>query len=234
MTMSTTSNLQDVVRLLQSSLETWDRANESLRGRRKDAAVCEFLTITRQLGTGAADVACLVSAQIGWPVFDRELLSAMTENDESREKVYARLDERDVGWLEQMMSLLIVGAFKPHDYFPRLTRTILTLARGAPAIFIGRGADLILPADHGLRVRLVAPLAQRAAAYAEMKGIDAATARSEVQRVDHERADFVRRHFPGKADDPTRTDLVINMRNFGAADAAYLIIDALRRRGLVD
>lgn len=231
---STSGSLHDVVRLLQSSLETWDRANDSVRTRRKDGTVCEFLAITRQVGAGAADVARIVSDRTGWPVFDRELLQAMTDDDESRAAVYARLDERDVGWIEQVLSLLLVGSFKPHDYFPRLVRTILTLARGASAIFIGRGADLILPADHGLRVRLVAPVSQRIAAYGARMKLDPEAARAVVQRIDQERADFVRRHFPSKADDPTRTDLAINMKYFGAKDAAELILDAMNRRGIIE
>ena len=79
--------------------------------------------------------------------------------------------------------------------------SVLALARQGPAIFLGRAADLILPHDRGLRVRLLAPEETRVSEHARQGGCDEDAARTSIGTVEQERTDFIRHHF-------TRTDLV--------------------------
>ncbi len=124
--------------------------------------VCDFVCISRAVGSGGSQVATLLGEQLGWPMFDREILQVMARDDKVRTRLFEHLDERDVGWLEDAVRWLIRGASRPEDYFHRLTETILALARQGRAVFLGRGADLILPRDRGLRVRIIASIGRRA------------------------------------------------------------------------
>jgi cytidylate kinase len=122
--------------------------------------------------------------------------------------------------------------FVKNDYFHKLTRTVLSLARQGHAIFLGRGIDLILPPTVGFRVRLVAPLEKCVERYAKLFQLTPEQARGEVIRLEQQRSEFVRHHFGIGAAEPTRNDLVINMARWTSAQAVELILSARRILGV--
>jgi hypothetical protein len=195
--------------------------------------VADFLTISRAVGSGGRQVATLLGERLKWPVFDREILQSMAGDDRVRAQLYEQMDERDVSWLEDAVHWLIRGEFRKEDYFHRLTETVLALARRGHAIFLGRGADLILPPDRGLRVRITASLEERARRFALANNITEAMARDEVERVDNERREFRRHHFGPAASEQARYDLVLVMDRFTPAQAVELLVTALRLRGIM-
>jgi cytidylate kinase len=148
----------------------------------------------------------------------------MAGNDSLRKQVYASMDERDLSWCEEALrSFLDPNAFK-NDYFHQLTKTILSLVRQGNAVFVGRGADLILPPDAGLRVRIIAPLEMRIRNLALRQGTSEDQARKDVEKLEMERAQYVRRHFHADVHDDRRYDLVINLRRISPTQAAEIIL----------
>lgn len=194
--------------------------------------VCDFVTLSRSIGSGGRSVAAALGQRLGWPVFDRELLHAMAEDDAVRMRIYQAFDERDRSWLEAAVHWLMRGELRSEDYFYRLSETVLALARREPVIFVGRGCDHILPRDRGLRVWITAGFDRRAAAIAERTGVTPEAARAEVRRVDTERSEFRRAHFGRQADDVTNFDLVLSMDRWTPAQAAGLIVTALDAAGV--
>lgn len=231
--MRTTSLAPMTQRLVERQLRNWELARGSGAPRRDARQVYDFITISRQMASGGADVAIRLGEQLGLAVFGKEVLQTMASDDAVRARLYEWVDERDASWLEQFLDYLLRGRFPPHDYFYRLTRTVLTIARGAPAIFVGRGADQILPRDHGLRVRVVAPFEQRVERYARREGLEREAAVVQVRRIDRERAEFIQRHFHRDINDPTRADLTINMEHLSTEAAVRVIKLALVERGIV-
>jgi cytidylate kinase len=228
-------NNPGIAKIVEKQMRNWELA----RGQQvaptavPAPAVREFVTISRNVGSGGSDVATLLGERLRWPVFDREILHAMAGDDVVRARLYARLDERDQSWLEDTLHWLIEGELRKDDYFYRLTETILALARQGTAVFLGRSADLILPRDHGLRVRIIAPLPQRIHAFAVRRNMPEGMARVEVERIDQQRVDFRRHHFGPGANDDTCHDLVVNLSRCTTAQAVELIAAALRIRGLL-
>lgn len=156
----------------------------------------------------------------------------MAGDDELRQRVYRFMDERDLSWWEDAMRPLLEPEFARNDYFHQLCRTVLSLARQGQAIFVGRGADRILPQDEGFRVRLVAPPAMRIERWAERHGVGRDGAKQELQRREKERADFLRHHFGIAPDDPTRSDVVVNLGRLSEDQAVEAILAVRRiRRG---
>ncbi|MDP6503390.1 MAG: cytidylate kinase family protein, partial [Planctomycetota bacterium] len=117
----------------------------------------EFVTISRTLGSGGNDIAHLLGQQIGWPVIDNEIIQVMARDDDTRERLYDSLDERDRGWVEDFLHTILDRDYHWNDYFKNLVETVASISRQGQAIFLGRGADLILPKHIGLRIRVVAP-----------------------------------------------------------------------------
>lgn len=218
--------------LVERQMRNWELARrQRVRPKKRaDVSVEDFVCVSRQVGTDGGKVAVLVGEELGWPVFDREILDAMAGDDEISRKVYESMDGRDLDWWEESLRSLMRSEFVRNDYFRRLCETLLSLARQGHCVFLGRGADLILPADRGFRVRLVAPLADRIEFFSQTHGLTAAEAKGQMGRIELARHKFFRHHFGVDVDDPVRYDMTINLARSSAAEAAELILQARKLR----
>ncbi len=227
-----------IEKLVEKQMRNWGLAR-SQRVTPPDAEPPEvepFVAISRPVGSdglGGANIPAAVGERLGWPVFDKEILHAMSADDRIREQLYANMDERDLSWFEESVRALMHGEFKKNDYFRRLTETVLAIARQGRTVFVGRAADLILPRDRGLCVRLSASRTRCLENYARQKGADLDQAREEVEQIERERAEFVEHHFKIKPGDPARHDLTINLDRFTPQQAVELILTTLKMRGIV-
>ncbi len=190
------------------------------------------IAISRTYGSGGVTVAGMVAAQLGWPLWDREILDLMARQSEGRMKteVLESLDERRGGVVANFLSSL-VGNTDDLTYTYLLPRAIHHIAR-QDAVILGRGAYLLVPG--ALRILLEAPWQSRVERIMEMHNLTAAEARKLIERRDRERGEFlqeVRRKFgshpPGGAEEP-EYDLVVNTAHLGHAIAAELILLAAR------
>jgi cytidylate kinase len=190
----------------------------------------ECVCISREAGAGGSEVARMLGEKLGWAVFDQELLHMMAGDDAARERVYASMDERDMTWFENVLRSFADPDFRKNDYLHKLSQAMLSIARQGHAVFLGRGANRLLPRSAILSVRLVAPLDVRIARYAERRSLDRAAARKQVEKVETERAQFILRHFHTRVDDAVNYDLIINTGSFAPPAAVELISTALRMR----
>ena len=220
-----------VSRLVERQMRNWELA----MAQRPVTHDCgqqlhDFVALSQAAGTGGEVIAQLLAERLGWPLFDKQLLLAMAHDDELRARVFASVDERDMGWLEQIFRPLEDRAIVRSDYFHCLTQTVLYLVRHGNAVFLGRGADLILPKGVGLRVRLVAPLAERIARVSRQRQLSEQQALEELELAEQERASWLRHHFHDAADDPARFDLVLSCGTFSVHQVLDLIIEAMCKR----
>lgn len=185
----------------------------------------DFICVSRMVGVGDA-VSNLLADRLGWPIFDRQILSLMAGDDARRRQVYASMDQRDLGWWEDVLNPLIRGSEARNDYYSRLCRTVLSLARQGSAVWVGRGLDRVLPSDLGFRVQLVAPLEVRTERYADAHGLDVGAALAEIGRIEAERSKYMLHHFGVEATDPLRHDLTVNVDRLPVTSSLELILSA--------
>jgi cytidylate kinase len=224
----------EIEKLVERQMRNWElRRAQRLRSDEPDRPEVEdFIAISRQVGAGASEIAGTLASQLGWPRFDKEILHAMAANDTTRHKIYESLDERDLAWWEEAFRSVTDPEFIRNDYFRRLVKTTLSLARQGSAVFVGRGADLMLPRHLGFRVRIVAPIAMRLQRFADRHGKTLQESGDIVTRIDQERAEFIRHHFRADINDPTRFDLTLNMEHFTierAVEAIVAVRDAMKK-----
>lgn len=104
------------------------------------------------------------------------------------------------------------------------------MAHTAGTIFIGRGAQFLLPPERGVTVRIIAPPEQRIRQIMKHWEIDRDRARKRMEQTDQSRRDFVHRYFLKDADDPHLYDVVINARHVSVEESVDMIVQLCRRR----
>ena len=219
-----------IARQVERQMRNWELASAQhvteTQPSESTSLVEDFISVSRQVGAEGRRVAKALGERLGWPVFDREILDVMAGDDTVRRQIYASMDGRDLSWWEEALRSLMQSEFVRNDYFRKLSETLLSLTRQSHCILVGRGADLLLPAEVGFRARLVAPQTMRESHLADIHCLTANEARQYLKRVESERRRFFRNHFGVDMNDPSRYDITINLGSFSCDDAAGLIMQA--------
>jgi hypothetical protein len=219
-------------RIVERQLRKWELEAQQRQGRpSRRPFLRDFVTISREAGSGGEYLAGELGKRLGWKVYDRELLELMSEDESNRQHLYSTLDERQTNWIDGLLVLCAPETMVlRNDYLRALCRTVLTVAHHEHAIFVGRGAHLVLPPDVGLRLRIVARREDRISTLAKEKGLELEEGEREARRLDAERQAFMKKVFGGHGDELTDYDLAINMSRHSPEEACDIILAALRQR----
>jgi cytidylate kinase len=190
-----------------------------------------FITVSRQLGSGGAEVARRVGQRLGWSVLDRELVERLAERLELSPKMVELMDETRSNWFrDALLSLVEPRLVEQHAYVAMLGKVMLLAVCEGQVVFVGRGANFLLPRDSGLRVLVVAPRRERVERVRVRDGLDARSAERRLDELDEARADFIRRNFAADVNDPHHYDLVLDSHAFGLDGSVELVCAAFKVR----
>jgi hypothetical protein len=230
---SVVSEDRDLSNAAERQMRVWAlglQNQEQLDERRKLAAISQrvhpYIALSREAGIDAGRIADLVAARLGWKVLDRGLLDHLAEINHWSRIAVESVDERTASWFNET-----IGHWLDHQTVPQvefvhgLTKIVMLAAQHESMIFVGRGAQFILPAARGLTVRLVAPREQRVQEFAEQKGCKKREAEKLLEEIDAGRADFIKRYFRRKIADPHLYDLTLNLAQASYDAAAEIIIN---------
>ncbi len=188
------------------------------------------ITVSREAGANGAPIARAVAEELGWPIYDRELLERVAEHMGLRASLLEEVDERRKGWLRERLETLASSApITQGAYAKHLFETLLALAAHGHCVIVGRGANLVLPPAATLRVRITAPRKERVRVLREQLNVGADEATRHLDKLDAERAAFVKDLFGKDNADAHCYDLVLNSARFSVKDCARIIVDALAR-----
>lgn len=228
----------DIERIIERQARFWEvRERIAVEGgeaaRRALAHLAEgpWITISKQWGSGAEEVAAQLAEELHWQWFDKEIVAAIAHQTHSVEAILSRLDEQAIGAVNDYLTQMVV----PNDpgqaaYLQEMVRVVWGLAKQGHAIIIGRGANFFLDPKFGLRVRLVAPLDDRVRRVSVKEQLSREQARAVIQRHDAEQAAFIRQVFNREINDPLGFDMLLNMGGIDTTTAAEAIAAALRRK----
>lgn len=193
-----------------------------------------YLTVSRQVDSGGAEVARLVGLRIGWAVFDKELVEDLARRLELSPPMLELLDETRSNWFKDTMLNLMNSKIVLQDSYVSMLGKVMHLAAyEGKVVFVGRGGHLLLPPGTGLRVRVVAPREARLARFREREKVDADEAARRLDRLEASRDDFLNRHFRRDPDDARQYDMVLDSAAFGVEGCVELVCRALELRGLI-
>lgn len=218
----------------EHQMRTWALQMESQQ-RLKEAAekalpkplVYPYVAISREAGVGANEIADAIASKKDWKVFDRALLDYMVEHYNWSRVAVDYVDEHTASWFHEVFGKwLDKQLVSQAEFVHRLGKIVLLAAQHESMVFVGRGAQFLLPRDIGLAVRLVAPLEYRVKRIMDRQQCSHREAEKFVKETDNGRADFVQRYFHHDVADPHLYDLVINLAGMTPTAAADLILSA--------
>ncbi len=180
-----------------------------------------MVTISRQAGAGGEEIAGLLARQLGWKTLDNELVETLLAARGIPEPETRSYTERQPGLWQRLSS-------ERHRYLEYLKLVSYEFAREGDCIILGRGGQILFADVPGVvRVRVVAPLADRVARAKAGAGGEEAHFRQALQHEDNERAGFHRFLFRVNWDCPELYDLIIDTHRLSAQAAADVILKAL-------
>jgi cytidylate kinase len=192
-----------------------------------------FVTISREAGTCGSQIAQNVGQQLGWNVFDKNLLDQIASRFHLPRTMLELVDETPNNWAYDVLGTWMDRKLVPHDkYVAYLSRVVLAVARRGHAVFVGRGAQFLLPRQEILAVRLIASPRYRLRRIMERMKMDEAKARRYASEVDQGRQEFIKRFFHHDSADDHLYDLVINVEQFGTPGTVAEILAAVGREPL--
>jgi cytidylate kinase len=185
------------------------------------------ITVSREPGARGGEVARAVAQRLGLAFYDREILTRIAAEAHVAEQSVSPLDERDRRtWLADWLApIATLEHLSPYEYSHHLGRVVDAIAAAGNAVILGRGAHLMVPPGHALRVLVQAPLAMRVATLAAREGMGEAAARRRLVELERERRSFLARCFHVDQEDAAHFDLRVNTGVLGV-DAAVAIICA--------
>lgn len=189
------------------------------------------IVISREHGSDGTRLARTVGERLNWKVFDREIVDEVARHAHVRNQLVESIDEptRSSWRLRESRSLTgeVLGR---REYLYHLQQVILALGHLGSAILVGRGAQYLLSEPSTVRVRVIAPRADRIRRVAEREQVSPAEAERLVETVDGERTAFVRNAFGQDVSAAGGYDLVINLGPVFFETATRLVLTLAREK----
>jgi cytidylate kinase len=214
-----------------------DRIASALAGRspslQPERHLGPFITVARVHGAGGGEVARRIGAMLGWSVLDHELVELVASHLHIDPAMADLLDRSAATWVSDVLSSLWPNAVATRDsYTQELRRALQLLAMHGDVVLLGHAAQLFLPRERGLSIRVVGADHDRIARIRARRGVDEAEARQQIARVDRSRAQFVSRTFGREVSDPLLYDVVFNSSCLQLDQIAELAVAAWRGKWL--
>ena len=202
------------------------------------------ITISRQYGSGAGEIAARLAARLNWRLVDHEIVAQVAQHLGITEQKAAVRDEAAEGFITRVLSRIqflpsVTTVTDPtyqvttddidaQQYREALQRVVETAADSGQAVIAGRsGAAMLAGRRDVLHVRIVAPLKALIAYVVLREGLDAASAQARIREKDRNRAQFMQTLYHHHVDDLELYDLVINTAVLSLDQAVELICLAL-------
>jgi len=204
------------------------------------------LTVSRQYGAGGRQVAAMAADLLGFTLVDREPMEEAARRVGVDPETARAWDERAPAIIEELGIALAAGTplvgggpapqFDPNGLSDTALaeatrRVIVSLADTGDYVILGRGAQVALrDRPDTVHIALVAELGDRMKRIMDSQGVDEKEARARCERVDAERAGYVRHYYGQDIRNPLLYDATLNTSRLGVEGAAGLAVDLTRRR----
>lgn len=180
-----------------------------------------IITISRQMGSLGSQVARLTAEMLGYRLVWRELINQAAQRAGVPEMALAVIDELHLLGVEPT-------AQESQAYLDSVDQIMHEMAERGNIVIQGRAGQVILKdRPDALHVRIIAPVGLRIERVSQKVGIPPEFAKAQVEASDRSRANYLRRFYKVRWDDPALYHLVINTADLTDQQAAAIICQAV-------
>ena len=198
----------------------------------------QIITIGRQFGSGGRYIGRKVADRLGIAFYDKELLAEAAKESGISEQLFENVDEQAVN---SILYSLALGAYASANKLTPLSDIsmndrlfqlqagiIRRIAQEHPAVIVGRCADYILrDHPHCLNVFIHAPIEARVKRAVQYYGLDPATAKDSILKMDKKRVNYYNYYSSKKWGLANGYHLSLDSDAVGIDGAVQLICDFL-------
>ena len=186
------------------------------------------VAVNRQTGSRGRAVAQRAAELLGFAFFGPEALDFASQDPAGSNSGY-EFDSRAVEWVERRMADLHRDSpLATHAEMHGLVQLMVELGAIGGNVLMGKGCVLALPAESTVRVRLIAPEADRIAYVAQWERFTAVAAQSHIREREQSRRNFHLEKFGVDPDPEWHYDMVLNTSEMGVEACAQLIVAAVK------
>ena len=196
-----------------------------------------IITIGRQFGSGGHEIGRILARELGYEIYDKELLKMQAKNSGIAERVLESYDETPTSSLlysivmDVYPSMNYVGTSLNQQVYQAQYDTIRRLEQTGNCVIVGRGADYILRDYPDLvTVFIHADLEVRARRVAEFEHVSVEKAKDIVNKSDKKRASFYNFQTEKKWGHASSYMLSIDSGALGYEGSVQLIKEYVRLR----
>ena len=195
------------------------------------------ITISRQFGCGAHEIATKLSEKLSIPYYDKEILKRAAKDSGFDERLFVFYDEKPTGSFlfnisaDGYTTVTDTGIPLEDKIFQYQFDTIRKLAEEGSCIIIGRCSDYVLrDFPNLLKIFLHANNDFRRERVINQYGISEKSAAKEIKTTDKKRARFHNFYSEYKWGDACNYDLSIDVSRIGIDDTVDLIADYINKK----
>src|SRR5437588_3958005 len=204
------------------------------------------ITISRQFGSGGAEIGRIVSRETGLKYIDHEIIDEVARRLGVDAQQVGRQDEHTAGTVGHILEAIQSSHLFTVNYntlfsptqapaqskefaYLRLTqRVVLEMATEGNAVIVGRGSQFLLHSSpRTLHIYIFAPLPYRIENVMQHFQLDRTAATMLIEQRDHQHDAYLRRYYGSDGHQPGFYHLLINTSLFPYELAANFIQQAL-------
>ena len=189
------------------------------------------VTVSRDFGSLGKKVGQLLADTLEVRCCDRFILQEVARRANVDEALVKALDEHvskinDHWW----QHLPHKNTFSYEDYYHHLVKTVLSISRTG-GVIIGRGANKILGPQKAFHIRITGSIDKCAERVANRDNIDMKESIGLVQKVNKERAEYIKKLYQADITNNADYDLIINSDRNDQVQMVELILDSMEKAG---
>ena len=203
----------------------------------------KIITIEREYGCGAANIARSLADRLGWKLWDQDITSEIARRLKCKAELVREREERLDSMFYRLVKAFMRGSFEPRvdtadlelldaEHLAGLFEKVITeIGERGNCVIVGRGANWFLrDRDDAFQAFLYAPYEEKLRRTME-QGESERDATHLLETVDRERAAFIRKYYGKEWPDRSLYNIMVNTKDGDelVISAILNFVDALNR-----
>lgn len=205
------------------------------------------ITIARGFGSGGKEIGNMLSAELGIPCYEKQILMMASESSGLSTSLFSQVDEKLRGSFaknklkgypntNKVVEPTEKKFISDINLFNIQAEIIRELAKTESCIIIGKCADAILRSyDNVVSVYIEAPRHACVESIMEKMGVDEQEAHTMIYHTDKYRAEYYKYYSGGgEWTNPINYDMTLNSYRIGRKNCVEVIKDYLKIKGFIE